>query len=405
MKLRMNLQKNATFIFFIFFLLFPAWVWGAGFEHDLYFGMTQNNEVKELQEFLREQGVYHYEATGNFLTRTRDAVKQFQEREGIAPVEGYFGIKTRTRANAMMMPSVSSRDAEIAALKAKIADLEATLKKLIASEQEKTVIPSSAPSVVQPSPPPSVDSTPPAFLTHFKITKQEFATTSTVFGAHFPYRVLFDWQADDTAIKELIMCAPGLKSGNNNAKNTEYYPEPHTEYVCTLTFEDAAGNNNQESLHFVSPSWVAIGGGAQRSFPDTAVSPLKLGEITFFNGTTTDILVSQLVLRIVDLMNSALNRSKEVTFLLRDGLTYADTLLSSTKFQFNSREPRSDNPFRSLVNLPSSILLKTGEERTLSLWVEGFEYVTGGSLSFEIDRMLTIVEINPVNTFRILLTR
>lgn len=401
----MSLQRNTTFIFFIFFLLFPAWVWGAGFEQDLYFGVTYHDEVRKLQEFLRGQGIYRYETTGNFLALTREAVKQFQKREGIVPAEGYFGVKTRTRANAIVMPSVSSRDAEIAALKAKIADLEATLKKLIASEQEKTVSPSPAPSVVQPPLPPFVDSTPPTFLTHFKIITQEFATTSPLFGAHFPYRVLFDWQADDTAIKESVECTPGLKSGNNNAKNTEYYPEPHTEYACTLTLEDAVGNKNQETLQFSSPSWVAINGGAQRSFPESATSLLKLGDIIFYNGTTTDILISQLVLRIVDTMNSALNRGKEVTFLLRDGVTYADTLLSNTKFRFNSREPRLDDPFRSLVNVPASIILKVGEERTLSLWVESFEYVTGGSLLFEIDRILTTIEVTPINTFQILLTR
>ncbi len=82
-------------------LLFPSIVFGA-FNNDLYYGKS-NNEVKELQKFLTGEKLYSGPITGNFYSITLKAVKAFQSREKIFPVAGYFGPKTRLRANALLI--------------------------------------------------------------------------------------------------------------------------------------------------------------------------------------------------------------------------------------------------------------------------------------------------------------
>ena len=71
------------------------------FEQDLYFGLTNNNEVRCLQEFLKSRGGEIYPVsliTGNFLNLTFEAVKKYQASRGIIQT-GYFGPLTRAAAN------------------------------------------------------------------------------------------------------------------------------------------------------------------------------------------------------------------------------------------------------------------------------------------------------------------
>jgi len=71
------------------------------FENNLYFGLTNNNEVRCLQEFLKNRGSDIYPGgliTGNFFTLTLEAVKRYQASRGIIQT-GYFGPLTRTAAN------------------------------------------------------------------------------------------------------------------------------------------------------------------------------------------------------------------------------------------------------------------------------------------------------------------
>ena len=74
----------------------------ALFTKDLYFGLQGDSDVTKLQEFLTSEGVYSGPITGNFFSLTLTGVKNFQSREGIAPVAGYFGPKTRSAANAIL---------------------------------------------------------------------------------------------------------------------------------------------------------------------------------------------------------------------------------------------------------------------------------------------------------------
>ena len=79
-----------------------AYVLAQTFDHDLYFGIQSDSDVTKLQEFLTSEGVYSGPITGNFFSLTLAGVKNFQSREGITPVAGYFGPLTRAAANAMI---------------------------------------------------------------------------------------------------------------------------------------------------------------------------------------------------------------------------------------------------------------------------------------------------------------
>lgn len=110
---------------FIAFALFPSVAFAAEFERDLYFGIYNNSGVKILQEFLRDEGIYTGPVTGNFLLLTQEGVKRFQEREKISPIFGYFGPKTRARANAILSVKISPE-----ALQEKISQLQKQLEAL-----------------------------------------------------------------------------------------------------------------------------------------------------------------------------------------------------------------------------------------------------------------------------------
>jgi len=80
---------------------------------DLYFGMANNNQVKCLQTFLKNQGLGIYPegfVTGNFGSSTKQAVIRFQEKYAsdiLAPVglqkgSGYVGGRTRAKINQFL---------------------------------------------------------------------------------------------------------------------------------------------------------------------------------------------------------------------------------------------------------------------------------------------------------------
>lgn len=143
-----------VFIILLVIALAPFWT-EASFERDLYYGISNDSDVTRLQEFLRNQGVYDGPVTGNFLDLTRGGVKKFQEREGIAPIAGYFGPKTRARANQ----SLAEQTAPPASQDAVIADLLAQIKALQAKIQALQAQGTAQPLPV-PVPAPSPEATP-----------------------------------------------------------------------------------------------------------------------------------------------------------------------------------------------------------------------------------------------------
>ena len=121
-------MKRIQFIILPALLLFPFFALAA-FDRDLFFGVLNDPEVARLQEFLLEEKLYSGPVTGNFLALTREGVKRFQEREGISPVLGYFGSKTRGRANKLLEAgSRLTREEQIAFLQSQIAALQAKLE-------------------------------------------------------------------------------------------------------------------------------------------------------------------------------------------------------------------------------------------------------------------------------------
>lgn len=82
------------------------------FENNLYFGMTNNSEVRCLQEFLKNQGTGIYPeglVTGNFFSLTEKAVIRFQEKyaseiltsSGLLKGTGIVGPATRAKLNTL----------------------------------------------------------------------------------------------------------------------------------------------------------------------------------------------------------------------------------------------------------------------------------------------------------------
>ncbi len=82
----------------------------ASFDHNLYYGLTNDSDVITLQTFLTEQGVYTGLVNGNFFTQTKKAVINFQTQENILPAHGYFGRKTRIAANVILEAQASAND-------------------------------------------------------------------------------------------------------------------------------------------------------------------------------------------------------------------------------------------------------------------------------------------------------
>lgn len=83
------------------------------FERDLYFGLKNDNEVRCLQLFLKNQGPEIYPEgliTGNFLNLTKKAVMRFQEKYkeeilyplGLNRPTGYVGFLTRQKINQLI---------------------------------------------------------------------------------------------------------------------------------------------------------------------------------------------------------------------------------------------------------------------------------------------------------------
>lgn len=71
------------------------------FGENLFFGMVDHSEVRNLQGYLAQEGLYAGPITGNYFTLTRQAVRNFQARHSI-PQTGYFGPLSRNAANVKL---------------------------------------------------------------------------------------------------------------------------------------------------------------------------------------------------------------------------------------------------------------------------------------------------------------
>ncbi|OGZ46638.1 MAG: hypothetical protein A3J54_01215 [Candidatus Ryanbacteria bacterium RIFCSPHIGHO2_02_FULL_45_13b] len=100
------------FVLFLFITLFliPRTLYAAEpFGRDLSWGLRNDADVRRLQIYLRDEGLYAYpEITGNYFSVTKAAVTAFQKAQRIRPADGAVSGKTRIRFNEVYKPKVSS---------------------------------------------------------------------------------------------------------------------------------------------------------------------------------------------------------------------------------------------------------------------------------------------------------
>jgi peptidoglycan hydrolase-like protein with peptidoglycan-binding domain len=82
-------------------VILPSAVFAATFNHNLSYGTT-GTDVSELQQFLKDEGLYSGSITPTFGPATQSALIAFQKQENITPANGYFGPTTRADANAIL---------------------------------------------------------------------------------------------------------------------------------------------------------------------------------------------------------------------------------------------------------------------------------------------------------------
>lgn len=393
-------MKTRIYFFTLLGFLLPiASLYAAPLEHDLFFGLKNNPEIKQLQEFLRDEGLYSGPVNGNFFNLTRSAVKKFQEREKIVPVAGFFGPLTRSRANILLSKKhdqIVQTAAE--ALRTQIEALQRQLKVLLDQQTKAVATTTSASSTAQIQPPGLV------FTKSPEVAEAGFVSDSPL-GVRYPYRVLLAWSMNKTgSFSEAITCTPDLKFKAASPGHPQLFPNPDKQYSCEVAVSDSDGNRATGTVAFRSPTWFSVSGTNQQKFPDTAANPLYLGATSLFNGTSTDILLSQIVIDTTDSMNSPLNRGKQAYLILRNGTTTADEVISRTAFTFSSVVP-TDHSNRGQIQASVPILISQGTERTIGFWLESFDLVLGGSLSFELNSFLATTPLPIVGSSRFTLTK
>lgn len=89
----------------IILLLAPVFTY-ASIDQNLYYGLRNNEEVKELQQYLVDNGFLSGQATGNFFSLTLSAVKKYQKSIKLNGT-GYVGVLTRQTINANLLSNQS----------------------------------------------------------------------------------------------------------------------------------------------------------------------------------------------------------------------------------------------------------------------------------------------------------
>lgn len=336
---------NIKALFFILTLLAaPLFVSAVNFERDLYHGLSVDADVTRLQEFLSAENVYSGPVTGNFFELTREGVKKFQEREGISPSAGYFGPITRGRANAILARSGvapgTTQEKQIVDLMALIRELQAKIDML------KGTTPPASPVL------PGLE---PVFCTQDAKMCPDGSYVSRT-----------------APLCEFAMCS---------------VPEPAPTPVSPAK----------------SPV-LEVTGLNTAPFPIEFVGSLKLGDAKIRNGTAEPILISQIVVHILDNMNTVLNRGRKVYFVLREGPDTGGNILSRTEFTFNSQVPLYA-PHESELKLSYPALIGAGEEKNISIWIDGLEYVTTGELKISFVSFLATTTVDPEGGFTFILKR
>lgn len=73
------------------------------FEKDIKYGVTKNDDIKQLQDFLYNEGFYKGPITGNFFSLTKNALKKYQLANKITPANGLLNSATREKLNSTLL--------------------------------------------------------------------------------------------------------------------------------------------------------------------------------------------------------------------------------------------------------------------------------------------------------------
>ncbi len=90
---KINFPKNIS-------LMNTEPAWSYNFTSNLATG-SSGKDVEKLEEFLKKEGFLSGTATGYFNTSVKNALIEYQKREGISPASGYFGPTTREYINSL----------------------------------------------------------------------------------------------------------------------------------------------------------------------------------------------------------------------------------------------------------------------------------------------------------------
>ncbi len=104
-------MKKSIFLGLFLVLCVPV-ISFAAFDSNLKYG-SSGSAVKEMQEFLVDQGVCSITPSGNFFALTLKCVKAFQEKEGVFPASGYWGPITRAKATEKLDLTASEDDEKV----------------------------------------------------------------------------------------------------------------------------------------------------------------------------------------------------------------------------------------------------------------------------------------------------
>ncbi len=128
---------NILSLVFLSLLFFPLSSF-ASLDANLYYGLSNNNNVSQLQNFLISKGFLASSATGNFYSLTLNAVKKYQASQNISQT-GYVGILTRSAINNDLAGQLQQNNAPATALPA-ITPLAISTNNLIPSLQAQIAL-------------------------------------------------------------------------------------------------------------------------------------------------------------------------------------------------------------------------------------------------------------------------
>ncbi|MGD0576821.1 MAG: DUF3761 domain-containing protein [Candidatus Staskawiczbacteria bacterium] len=100
MKKLISFLSSLAFVVGILLLANIAQASGVVFSRDLSYGTT-GTAVSQLQQFLKDEGLFSGSVTATFGSITQSALISFQRQEGISAT-GYFGPLSRTDANKIL---------------------------------------------------------------------------------------------------------------------------------------------------------------------------------------------------------------------------------------------------------------------------------------------------------------